>query len=409
MPRVLLILPTATYRAPDFLAAAASLSVDVVVGSEAPQALSGAMGDRAVVVDLADPSAAVEEIVALHRRSPLDAVVAVDDQGVLVANLAAARLGLTHNSPEAVAATRDKLAMRRRLAEAGVAQPEFRAAAPSSDLAALAAEVGWPCVLKPLPLSASRGVIRADDAAAALAAAARIRVILAEAGEDPHGPVLVERFLPGAEVAVEGLLRNGVLEVLAVFDKPDPLDGPYFEETIYVTPSRLDADVLAAVERQTAAAASSLGLREGPVHAELRIGGGRLAVLELAARSIGGRCARALRFGTGVSLEEIILRHALGHDLDGLQREQAAAGVMMLPIPASGILDHVGGQEEARAVPGIVGLELSINPKRPVRPLPEGDRYLGFLFARATTPHEVEAALRTAHACLDVAILAAPR
>ena len=197
------------------------------------------------------------------------------------------------------------------------------------------------------------------------------------------------------------------LEVLAVFDKPDPLEGPYFEETLFVTPSRLPAASVRAVREAAGAAASALGLREGPVHAELRVGpDGRIAVLELAARTIGGLCARTLRFGLGVSLEELVLRHALGRPPTGLRREVAAAGVMMLPIPAAGVLEEVRGQEQARAVPGIAGLEFSIRPGRAVRPLPEGDRYLGFLFARAERREQVEAALRTAHAQLDVRIAA---
>ncbi|MDP8943648.1 MAG: ATP-grasp domain-containing protein, partial [Actinomycetota bacterium] len=274
-----------------------------------------------------------------------------------------------------------------------------------ADVAALAAEVGLPCVVKPLSLTASRGVIRADDPPAAARAAARARSILADAGEDPDGPLLVESYVPGAEVAVEGLLRGGELEVLAVFDKPDPLEGPYFEETILVTPSRLWPEALARVERLTAEAAAALGLREGPVHAELRLDGERAWVLELAARSIGGLCSRSLRFGIlGASLEEVVLRHALGMSLDELRREAAASGVMMLPIPRAGTLVEVRGQGEALAVAGVAGLELGVHPGAEVRPLPEGDRYLGFLFARGETPDDVERALRGAHARLEVEI-----
>jgi biotin carboxylase len=256
--------------------------------------------------------------------------------------------------------------------------------------------------VKPLTLSMSRGVIRADDPEAAAEAAIRVRAILADAGEDPAERLLVERFAPGYEVAVEGLLREGELEVLAVFDKPDPLDGPYFEETLYITPSRHPTD---PIEREAARAAEALGLREGPVHAELRVDGDDVVVLELAARSIGGLCSRSLRFGLGVSLEELILRHALGLPLNGMaQREERAAGVMMLPIPRGGVLREVRGQDEARAVPGIGGVEITVARGRAIRPLPEGDRYLGFIFAKGDTPEDVEAALREAHARLDVEI-----
>ena len=401
MARLLLLLPTASYRAADFLAAARALGAEVVVASERRLV---SMGDNQLTLDLRRPEAAAEAIAALAEESPLDAVVAVDDQGVRVAALAAERLGLSGNPPEAAAATRDKAAMRRALAAAGVPQPEHRTVGPSDDSAAVAAEVGLPCVVKPLSLSASRGVIRADDPEAAAAAAARVRAILAEAGEDPKGPLLIERYVPGAEVAVEGLLRAGSLEPLAVFDKPDPLEGPYFEETIFTTPSRLPADVVAAVVRTTADACAALGLREGPVHAELRVHGEQVWMLELAARSVGGLCSRSLRFGVGVSLEELILRHALGLPLGDLRREAAASGVMMLPIPRAGVLREVHGQAEARAVPGIGGLEISIGRDRPVRPLPEGDRYLGFLFARGETPEQVERTLRTAHGQLEIVI-----
>jgi biotin carboxylase len=404
--RLLLLLPTSTYRAGDFLQAARALGAEVVVASERRQALAGVMGHRALTVNCKNPDEAADSIARLAARKPLDAVVAVDDEGVLVAALAGQRLGLAHNPPDAAARSRDKAAMRRALEEAGVPQPEFRMAGPDADVAGLAAEVGLPCVIKPVSLSGSRGVIRADDREAAVVAAKRVRAILADAGEDPEAPLLVERYIPGDEVAVEGLLRGGTLEPLAVFDKPDPLEGPYFEETIYVTPSRLPPETLGAIVRMTADAAAALELVEGPIHAELRTDGGRAWVLELAARSIGGLCSRALRFGVGVTLEEVILRHALGLPIDDLRRESAASGVMMIPIPRAGILEEVRGQDRARAVPGIAGLELTIGPGRHVKPLPEGDRYLGFLFARADGPEGVEQALRTAHGHLEIVISA---
>jgi biotin carboxylase len=341
----------------------------------------------------------VSTIEALHHRSPLDAVLAVDDQGVVIASAAAACLGLRHNPPDAVVATRDKTIMRERLGAASLPQPTYRIVSPGADIVAAAAEIGYPCVVKPVSRSASQGVIRVDDAIEAEAAGVRIRAMTTDCPE----PLLVERFVPGDEVAVEGLLTRGRLEVLAVFDKPDPLDGPFFEETIYVTPSRQPPAILTEIETTAAGAAAALGLCEGPVHAELRVSpGGAVTILELAARSIGGLCARALQFGAGVSLEEVIIRHALGMGLDGLTRESQASGVMMLPIRSAGVLDHVSGQERALAIEGVVGLDISIPPGRPVVPLPEGDRYLGFIFARGPTPQTVEAALRQAEACLDV-------
>jgi biotin carboxylase len=400
MPRVLLLLPTETYRAKDFLAAAERLGVDVVVGSERRQAMADAMGDRAVVVPLGNLDVAVEIIAALHDRRSLDAVLAVDDQGLVVAAAASARLGLPHNPVDAVAATRHKAVLRARLAAGAVAQPEYTVVASGESVAAAAAQIGYPCVVKPVSRSGSQGVIRVDDDIQAAAAAKRVRAIVG-----PVEPILVEGFVAGAEVAVEALLVGGVLEVLAVFDKPDPLDGPFFEETIYVTPSRQPDLILASLPATAASAAAAVGLREGPVHAELRVrADGRLVVIEVAARSIGGLCARALRFGAGVSLEEVIVRHAIGAGLDGLRRETQASGVMMLPIRAGGVLEEVSGQAEALAVDGVVGVEITISAGRAVVPLPEGDRYLGFVFARGPTPADVELALRRAEAALDVVV-----
>jgi len=400
--RVLLLLPTATYRAADFLAAAARLDVEVVVASEHRQAMADSMGDRAVVVPMGDVRVAVDVIAALHERHPLDAVLAVDDQGLMVAAAASQHLGMAHNPTDAVAATRDKAALRARLAASSVPQPDYRVVKPDGRIsaAAAAAEIGYPCVVKPVSRSGSQGVIRVNDGTQAAAAENRIRLIVGVSE-----PLLVERFIPGAEVAVEGLLAGGMLEVLAVFDKPDPLDGPFFEETIYLTPSRQPQLVLNALKATVASAAAALGLREGPVHAELRIGpAGELTVLEVAARSIGGLCARALRFGAGVSLEEVVIRHALGAGLDGLSRETQASGVMMLPIRATGVLERVSGLSEALGVDGVVGVEISIPAGRPVIPLPEGDRYLGFVFARGPEPAQVELALRRAEALLTVVL-----
>lgn len=342
-------------------------------------------------VDLDDPEGAAAAMVDRDDRLPIDAVVAVDDRGVLPAAHAALRLGLPHNPPDAVAATRDKGEMRRRLGAGEISQPAFELLTDGMPT------LPYPVVLKPLDRSGSTGVIRVDDESAARVAAARIRRIVG----DPSAPLLAERFVPGDEVSVEGLLRAGQLEVLAVFDKPDPLDGPYFEETIYVTPSRHAGDELARV---VADGCRAIGLTEGPVHAEARISDGTVVLIEVAARSIGGLCSRALTFGAGVSLEELILRHALGLPLDDIERERGASGVMMLPIPASGVLRGVDGRDAALAVPGIGGLEITIPQGREVRTLPEGDRYLGFLFARGEMAADVETALREAFARLTVRI-----
>lgn len=387
---MLLVLPTTTYRAADFLKAAASLGASVIVATEDEPPL---LAERAVRVDLDDPEGAAQVMVERDDRLPVDAVVAVDDRGVLPAAHAAALLGLPHNPPEAVAATRDKSRMRTLLAGAEVSQPDFEVLhhdeRPSLE---------YPIVLKPIDRSGSTGVIRVDHADDVAATMARIRRIVGDDG----APLLAERFVPGVEVSVEAMLRAGSLEVLAVFDKPDPLDGPYFEETIYVTPSAHASDELGRVVEEACAA---MGLTEGPVHAEARItDAGRVVLLEVAARSIGGLCSRALTFGAGVSLEELILRHALQLPLHDLTRATAASGVMMLPIVGSGVLREVTGRDEALAVDGVRGLDITIPPGRTVHALPEGDRYLGFLFATGATPEDVIASLREGFARLTVII-----
>ncbi len=409
MPRVLLLIPSHTYRTADFLAAASALGIEVVTGCERRPALASLMEGRYLRLRFADIEWSVGRIVDFAGWSALDAVVAVDDAGTLVAAAASAVLGLRHNAVEAVGASRDKERARERFQAAGLPTPRFAGFAADVDTPAWSR---YPCVVKPVDLSGSRGVIRADDPDSLREAFRRVAALVSSPdvcvpGAAPQR-ILVEDFIPGVEVAVEGLLRAGELDVLAIFDKPDPLDGPYFEETIYVTPSRLPAPTQARVREAVGRATAALGLTEGPIHAELRLHDGDTVVLEVAARSIGGLCARTLRFGAGVSLEELILAHAADLDIASLEREASAAGVMMLPIPSAGILEAVDGQEAARAVAGIIGLNITMPVGTPVMPLPEGDRYLGFLFARGEKPEEVEKALREAHALLDVCIAASP-
>jgi len=411
MNRLLLLCASHSYRAGAFLSAARELGVAVTVGSDRRQVLSGLVPDGNLTLDFGQPPRMVGQILEFAERVPIHAVLAADDDGALPAAMAGAALGLRHAAVEAVMACRDKFLMRVTLERAGRPGPRVERIPLASDPQAAAARVGYPCVLKPVALAASRGVIRANDPAGFVAAFHRIAALLARPDARGLGPaadafLLVESYLPGGEVAVEGLITHGRLRVLAIFDKPDPLEGPFFEETIYVTPSRRSEPEQHAIELETASAASALGLTEGPVHAELRVHQGRATVVEIAPRSIGGLCSRALRFGPGASLEELILRHALGLEGAGMEREPGAAGVLMLPIPRAGVLEAVRGQDQARAVPGIEDLRLTIPLGTPVEPLPEGARYLGFLFARGRVPEEVETALREAQRRLEVSIVA---
>src|SRR5574341_200171 len=332
-PRLLLLVPTTTYRTEDFVEAARRLDVDLVVAAEKPNTMAAALPDHLLTLPFDDPPAAAALMRDYARARPVAAVVPVADATTVVGAAIGQALGLRANALSAVSATRDKQAMRDALARGGVRQPGFSVFSITDDPQAAAERARFPCVLKPLVLSASRGVIRADTRAEFAAAWRRIAAILTEpdvrARGDGASKILVEDFVPGVEVSLEGMLTEGGLATLAIFDKPDPLDGPFFEETIYVTPSRLPEATQKAVAAATGQAARALGLSDGPVHAELRINDEGPWLIELAARSIGGLCSRTLRFGTGMSLEEIILRHALGIELDTLERERQPAGVMM--------------------------------------------------------------------------------
>jgi len=413
MPRLLLLLPTATYRAAAFVEAARRLSVDLTVASEQPSTFAQAQPDRLLTLDFRLPEQAAAQARAFAEQVPVHGVVGVDDDTAVVAAAVAAKLRLRGNPVGAATAARDKYRQRVLLAEARVPVPRFARHRTTEDPHAVAAAARYPCVLKPLRLAASRGVIRADDPAGLVAAFGRLRAILEEPDVarcgDWAGQVLVEDFIPGPEVALEGLVTGGRLRTLALFDKPDPLDGPFFEETIYVTPSALPANAQQKIADCAQQAVTALGLWEGPVHAELRYNDRGPWLIELAARPIGGRCSGALRFGSReqgagsswVSLEEVVLRNALWMPLPALERERLASGVMMIPVPRGGVLREVRGLAEARAVPLVEEVAITAHPGQTLVPWPEGSRYPGFIFARGETPEAVVAALREAHRRLE--------
>jgi biotin carboxylase len=403
--RVLLVMPTRTYRARAFLTAARRLDLEVVVASEESSTLSQLHPERELVVHLDDPEQAADEARRLHGAGAVEAVVAVDEAGVLYAARLAEALGVAGNRPAAAAATRDKSRLRELLEAAGVPQPRWQLwrgeEAPQP--------ADFPCVVKPLNQAASRGVIRADDTEQLLAAGARIRRMLQEGCEDEPGSqappgLLVERFVAGPEVAAEALLRDGQLLPLTIYDKPEPLNGPFFEETIYTLPSTLSAAQAGAVWSRLGEAVDALGLTTGPIHAEFRLGERTPKLIDLASRSIGGRCSKAIHFSSGVTLEELILLNALGEPLPPTELAEGGSGVMMLPVPVSGRLLAVVGRDEALAVPGIEGLEVTIPIGGRVVGPPEGDRYLGFLFARTDGPAEAALALRQSYSKLSIEV-----
>lgn len=408
MPRILFLLPSTTYRAEAFLEAALTLRLDVTLGLERTAVLIDRPQFDWLSLNFSEPERSVKAVIEYAHTHPIHAVLGMDDRTAVLAAHVAAALELPHNSVDSVSAARNKFTMRELLHAHGVPVPGFARVSIYDDPAVHAEQVSYPCVLKPLVLSASCGVIRANDPSQFAAAFQRVTTLVHRLGlpkaSEAGRYLIVEDFVPGREVALEGLLTGGSLRVLALFDKPDPLDGPFFEETIYVTPSRLSDAVQAGIAARAEHAASALGLREGPIHGELRINEKGPWVIEMAARSIGGRCSSALRFAAGLGLEELILRHALRMDLPSLGREGGASGVMMLPIPRGGVLRKIRGLEDARAVPAIEDVMITAELGQELVPLPEGTRYLGFMIARSSTPADVEAALRQAHGRLTFSI-----
>ena len=415
--RVLLLATTTSYQTRMFEDAAGQMGVEIVYATDRCDHLDDPWRDGAIAVRFQEEDASLRAVQEAIAQTPVDGVLAVGDRPALLAASLQRRLNLPGHPPEAAAIARDKRRMRARLRDAGLPTPDVHVLEAGDDPARMGAALEYPVVVKPTTLSGSRGVIRADDPSSFIAAVDRIRQLLASpdvrtsAGHD-SGVVQVERYIDGVEYALEGLLEHGVLRVLAVFDKPDPLEGPYFEETLYVTPPRAAQATEQAIVAAVAAAARAIGLHHGPIHAECRVATDGVYVLEVAARPIGGLCARAVRFvrvgGESpcerVGLEALLIGHALGEPADGWVREPEASGVMMIPIPRAGVYRRVEGIEAARFVPGIEDVVITARADQRLVPLPEGASYLGFIFARAGTPAEVERALRGAHAALRFTI-----
>jgi biotin carboxylase len=401
-PRLLLITPPNSYRTAAYLAAARRRGIDVLIASEGRYSLISELAGG-LQVDLDSPTA-LDLLLEANARQAFAGVVATDDAVVELGSRVAEVLDLPHNPPEAARYSQRKDLSRQVLAAAGVPVPGFRRVSLDAPLGSQLSGVQYPCVVKPLALSGSRGVIRADSARELVAAVDRIRAILSREYGSPSElsrHVQVEDFVPGQEVALEGMLHAGRLAVLALFDKPDPLDGPFFEETYYITPSRHPAGLRARLVRRVQQACTALGLREGPVHAELRIHAGDGVIMEVASRTIGGDCARLLQFGTGQGLEDLVISHAIGQPLP-VSPQDGGAGVLMIPIAEAGVLRRVEGIPAARAVHYVEDVMISLRDGYELVPLPEGASYLGFMFARAPSAAQAEAALREAHAKLRI-------
>jgi biotin carboxylase len=412
-PRLLLLASKLGYQTRSFAEAAKRLGVEVVIGSDRCHQLDDPWSDGAIALHFEEPEQAAARLAeGLHDR-PVRAILALGDRQTVTAAYAARRLGLRYNSPESVENCRSKLRQREVLRAASLPVPDFFSFSLAEPLAAILPRVHFPCVVKPLRLAASQGVIRANDAVEFRAAVERIGRLLASpelqvTREHELDRLLVEDFIPGSEVALEALIERGHLRVLALFDKPDPLDGPYFEESIYVTPSRLAVEVQKGIFDCAERVAGALGLSEGPVHAEFRMNSAGPWVLEMSPRPIGGLCSLALRFGPErILLEDLLVRHAMGLSGADMVRESSPAGVMMIPVPASGVLEGVEGVERAVALPRVDEVQITARLHDFIAAWPEGSTYLGFIFARAETPAETEALLRRAHGELRFTI--APR
>ena len=408
MARLLLLSHTTGYQLRAFNDAAARLGVEIVFATDRCHRLDDPWQDRAVAVRFHDVPGSLNAIVARARVAAVDGLIAVGDRPVVLAACAAEALGLEWHDPEGALASTDKRRARRLLADAGLASPSFQVHGIDEIVQGGAAWLRraisrFPVVVKPVGLSGSRGVIRADDLEETQAAVWRIRALLARpqirsARTGLEDEILIEEYIDGDEFALEGVMTYGRLQTLAVFDKPDPMVGPFFEETIYTTPSRLSAARQQEVADAVRRGAVALGLSHGPIHAEVRnAADGRVFVLEIAARPIGGLCSRVLTFGSGMTLEELLIRHAIGDDISDVRREPRGAAVMMIPIPRRGILKGVDGEPAARAVPGVTEVRITAKPDQLLEQLPEAGSYLGFIFSRAATAPDAEAAVRTAH------------
>lgn len=410
MKRIVIFSATTGYQLRAFDAAAGRLGIDLRLATDRCSVLDDPWRDHAVPVRFHDPEASLFGLVENLGAAPVHGVIAVGDRPTVLAARLAERYGIPWHPPAAADACRHKATTRARLAAAGLPAPWFEVVQVDRP-ERLPADVRFPCVVKPVALSGSRGVMRADSPAELAACLSRLRRILETADvramrDGEAGTAIIEGFIPGREFAVEGVIDHGRVHRLAVFDKPDPLDGPFFEETIYVTPSSASSETLTAIDATVAQACRALGLWHGPFHAECRVSGLQVFVLEVAARPIGGLCARALRFsqvGAGdVGLEELLLRHAAGLPWRDRALVSGASGVMMIPIPAAGVFRGLDGEAEALAVPGVTDLQVTAKLEQMLLPLPEGATYLGFLFAEGSSPREVERTLRLAHARLRV-------
>ena len=403
--RVLVIAPHGSYRTASFIKAANKLNVDVLIASQGEHSI---VSDyvQGLHIDFTNENQATETILAEAKKQAFSGIIGTDDTTTELAAQVAEKLFLPHNDPQAVKIAQRKDLARLNLKKSGVKIPEFDLLTTTKPLSEQTIQVNYPAVIKPVALSASRGVIRVNNRQELEQAVERVKNMLVEERqieESVREILLIEEFIPGKEVAIEAMLHNGKLDVLAIFDKPDPLNGPFFEETYYLTPTSFSRKIQQEIKQTVFESCQAYGLNEGPVHAECRINENGVWILEVAARTIGGMCGRLLSLGTGHSLEELVLLHAMGKRVE-VKTIESAAGVLMIPIPKAGILKRVEGLLNAQRIPYINDVTIEVREGYELTPLPEGNSYLGFIFAEAPTVKEAEQALRNAHDCLNIVI-----
>ena len=400
---LLLLMTTSTYRASAYIDASKKLSINLIIGTNQPDILAHLNPGSSITLDYSKNNQSLEKIIQHAEKFPIQGVLAVDEETLILGSIVANSLGLICNSVESVSATRSKYELRKILSEEGLRNPEFKLISSEENPDLISKSISFPCVMKPTFLSGSRGVIRANNKEEFKDAYFRIKNILDEPellirGKDEGKMILVEEYIDGIEVAVEGIIVNREFVPITIFDKPEPMQGPFFEETIYVTPSRLPQSIQKKILKETKNASNAIQLSNGPIHAELRVDcNGNPWIIDIASRTIGGKCSRAIKFLDGISLENIILSHVMGEKIPNIMPISSSSGVMMIPIPQSGILNGVKGKEEGLQIKGIEEIEITIPLGEKVVQLPEGDRYLGFIFANSEKSEDTIKILKEAH------------
>ena len=403
MRSVLLIAPHNSYRIHAYIEAAQRLDISLVIASQSEFSLVSAVANG-IQIDFSDTALSLQRIVTAHQEHQFRAVIASDDGSVALAALVGKTLGLSANAEDSAKLTQRKDLARLRLKQHGQPIPDFRVVNTFLPLLDQLSQLNYPVVVKPVSMSGSKGVIKANNEQECIAALERIKPLLSQlANEEERRTILIDDFLDGPEVAYEGLLHKGRLRQLTIFDKPEPMNGPFFEESYYISPSRHSVSWQKIIHQRVSEACVAYGLTEGPVHAELRLIDKDAYMIEIAARTIGGDCADMLKFGLNIGLEELVLLQAMGKPID-IPEMKNSVGVLMIPIPEQGILRRVEGIEKAREINYITDIGISVREGYELLPLPEGSSYLGFIFAKAPTQHLVESGLRAAHACLNVVI-----